>query len=189
MANSNDLNDNDFDNDRVSPPADCNDRDATVSSNQQYYIDNDADGVGTGVTNNICAAAPPAHYTANQQVDCNDNDPTVSANQTYYLDADGDGLGTIKETTQVCASVPPAGYVANSNDQLDAIDLDNDGVPAGQDCNDNDNTVSRIYYFYPDPDGDGKGYGRIPEQFCSSTPPAHYANNNNDVSENDFDND
>jgi len=100
---------------------DCNDADATVSANQTYYEDADADGYGNDInTTSVCSSTAPAGYSI-YNTDCNDSDATVSANQTYYEDADGDGLGNPNETASVCSSTPPAGYVTNSDDLNDII--------------------------------------------------------------------
>ena len=177
VANNTDQYPNDFDNDGVSPPADCNDRDATVSKNQLYYRDNDGDGVGNGIAESFCLANPPAHYTANAQVDCNDNDQTVSANQTYYLDADGDGLGS-KTSISTCSANPPARYVRAGGTDRNDNDYDNDGFPANKDCNDRNPRYHRILIYYLDKDGDGLGNPRASKKFC--VPPAGYVSNHRD---------
>lgn len=137
---------------------DCNDSDATVTTNQTYYQDVDGDGLGSDTTTSVCSSSAPAGYVANSNdandtdydndgsptgTDCSDTDATVTTDQTYYQDSDGDGLGS-DTTTSVCSSTAPAGFVANSNDTNDSIsnagvEIDGDGVD-----NDGDGTIDEV---------------------------------------------
>lgn len=138
VTNSSDLNDSDYDNDGVSTTSDCNDADSTISVNQTYYRDADADGLGTAaVTSVICSYTVPTGYVTNSSdlndsdydndgvstsADCNDQNSTVSALLTVYQDFDGDGLGNPAVSTTVCALTAPTGYVTNN------LDTDDSGV-------------------------------------------------------------
>lgn len=138
VTNSSDLNDSDYDNDGVSTTSDCNDADSTISANQTYYRDADADGLGTAaVTSVICSYTVPTGYVTNSSdlndsdydndgvstsADCNDQNSTVSALLTVYQDFDGDGLGNPAVSTTVCALTAPTGYVTNN------LDTDDSGV-------------------------------------------------------------
>ena len=97
---------------------DCNDADATVSTDQTYYEDADNDSYGSTTAAYICSSTPPAGYAAND-TDCNDEDITVNTNQTYYQDSDNDQLGNLDQTTSVCSSTSPSGYVINTLDTDD----------------------------------------------------------------------
>ncbi|MFA6027608.1 MAG: hypothetical protein WC752_01650 [Patescibacteria group bacterium] len=70
------------------------------------------------------------------------------------------------------------------------IDKDGDGVTsadgifAGTDCNDSDNTVSANQTYYVDSDGDGYGSTQT-ASLCSSTAPVGYSTNSTDCSDTD----
>ncbi len=124
----------DADEDGISYATDCNDYDATISANHNYYRDADGDGLGASIATAFCSLAAPAGYVTNSSdqndndfdndgvsagTDCNDSDASISASQTYYRDADGDGLGNAFEATGACTFSVPEGYVANSSDPAD----------------------------------------------------------------------
>lgn len=124
----------DADSDGVNYTTDCNDYDATISSNQNYYRDADGDGLGTNVATSFCSLTAPAGYVTNASdqndndydndgssagTDCNDSDNSIYRNQTYYRDIDADGLGDTNTTTQTCSLSAPEGYVSNSSDPTD----------------------------------------------------------------------
>ncbi len=117
-----------------------------------YYPDDDGDGYGAPVGEELSACdAHPGYVTNNQ--DCDDGNASVHpgasevcngidddcdgsvdeglATQTYYYDYDGDGWGISSSTKTGCA--PPAGYVAPR-------DADGDGT-YDFDCNDNDASI------------------------------------------------
>ncbi|MEK7540152.1 MAG: hypothetical protein AAB558_02800 [Patescibacteria group bacterium] len=159
VTNSDDLNDADYynlldvDRDGVSSLLDCNDADASISSNQTYYLDADKDGLGSDTFVAICSYTLPAGYVTNSDDlndsdydndgvstanDCNDADATQTTGTTYYQDLDGDGLGSSVTTTS-CSNSAPAGYVTNSNESSNANDLiPNAGVEIFGDGRDND---------------------------------------------------
>jgi uncharacterized protein YjiK len=126
----------DVDNDGTATVSDCNDSDATISSNRTYYRDADGDGLGSSsVTTSVCSLTAPSGYvtTATDQndsdydndgvstsSDCNDADSSVSSYLTVYQDYDGDGLGNPAVSQQVCALTAPTGYVTNANDTDDS---------------------------------------------------------------------
>ncbi|MFA5995866.1 MAG: VCBS repeat-containing protein [Patescibacteria group bacterium] len=73
--------------------SDCNDADSAVTSNQTYYQDSDADGLGNEeVTTSVCAATPPSGYV-NDTTDTNDeiknNGVEIGGDS---VDNDGDGV-------------------------------------------------------------------------------------------------
>ncbi|QQR55336.1 SdiA-regulated domain-containing protein [Candidatus Peregrinibacteria bacterium] len=71
---------------------DCNDNDATVSSEQTYYLDRDADGLGSSRSALFCASTAPTGYSSNSN-DTHDRIPNagieIDGDET---DNDGDGL-------------------------------------------------------------------------------------------------
>jgi len=124
----------DADSDGVNYNSDCNDFDATISTNINYYRDADGDGLGTNTATAFCSLTAPAGYVANSNdsndndfdndgseigIDCNDSDNSISQNQTFYRDSDGDGLGDAFTTTQICSFAASEGYVANNDDPAD----------------------------------------------------------------------
>jgi hypothetical protein len=124
----------DADEDGVNYTADCNDYDATISTNINYYRDADGDGLGSNAATSFCSLTAPSGYVTNSNdqndndfdndgsltgIDCNDSDNSISQNQTYYRDFDGDGLGDANTTTQSCSFATSEGYVTNSSDPAD----------------------------------------------------------------------
>ncbi|MBI2415504.1 MAG: FG-GAP repeat protein [Candidatus Kerfeldbacteria bacterium] len=71
---------------------DCNDADATVTANQTYYADSDADTLGDPVvTTMVCSSTAPAGYVANA-TDTNDTIPNNGVEiGNDSIDNDGDG--------------------------------------------------------------------------------------------------
>ncbi len=127
----------DADSDGVNYATDCNDYDASISSNVTYYRDADGDGLGSDTTTSVCSLTAPAGYVTNTSdqndndfdndgsptsSDCDDNDASLSQLQTYYRDVDGDGLGDANTTTALCSLEAPGGYVSNNDDTLDIAD-------------------------------------------------------------------
>jgi hypothetical protein len=100
VANHNDPNDNDFDNDGISEGMDCNDYDAAISANQNYYRDADGDGLGDAfTTTGACTFSAPGGYVTNS------SDPTdISANGRRMLingvdlDLFGTDINTVEYT-------------------------------------------------------------------------------------------
>ncbi|MFH1508551.1 MAG: hypothetical protein ABIE68_00010, partial [bacterium] len=183
VTNADDLNDADFDNDGVSTDVDCNDQDTTVSDNITVYADNDGDSYGAGAAIEMCVVVPPAGHSLNN-TDCDDTNAAVNQETTFYQDADGDGLGNPAVTQEICTDQTPVGWVTEGNDQND-YDFDNDGVPTGQDCNDNDNTISDNQVYYADNDADGLGDPNNFLEVCSYEVPEGYVTNSDDLDDND----
>jgi len=124
----------DADSDGVNYTSDCNDYDAAISSNINYYRDADGDGLGTSTAIAFCSLTAPAGYVTNSSdqndndvdndgsasgTDCNDSDNSISQNQTHYRDADSDGLGDARTISETCSLSAPEGYVADSSDPAD----------------------------------------------------------------------
>lgn len=124
----------DGDSDGTHIDADCNDADASISSNQTYYRDADGDGQGSDTTTAVCSLTAPAGYVSNSDdqndtdfdndgsstgTDCNDADAAVAQNQKYYRDIDEDGAGNAATLLEVCSFSAPAGYVSQSGDPVD----------------------------------------------------------------------
>src|SRR3989339_52102 len=146
---------------------DCNDNDASISTNQTYYADLDGDALGnSNNTTAVCSYSVPGGYVANASdqndndydndgsetgTDCNDANVNISSNQTYYQDSDGDGLGNISVTQALCSLTAPAGYVTNTSDQNDS-DYDNDSI---NDNIDNCATISNANQLNTDSDSQG----------------------------------
>ena len=146
---------------------------------QDYYLDGDGDGYGTGAAVNDCQS-PGADYVL-LSGDCDDNNTTVNPGvsetcngiddncdgeidegvlATFYLDSDGDGFGAAFMTVQACSA--PANYVANFNDCDDSnADVNPDATEIcdgiDNDCNglSDDGLTFQDYYL----DGDSDGYG------------------------------
>lgn len=124
----------DADSDGASYASDCNDYDAAISSNRNYFRDADGDGLGASVATSFCSLTAPAGYVTNNTdqndndfdndgsptgSDCNDSNNSISQNQTYFRDADNDGLGDAFTTDQVCSLTASEGYVTNNTDPAD----------------------------------------------------------------------
>jgi len=72
--------------------SDCNDSDATVSSNQTYYVDADGDGNGSDTSAELCYGVAPAGYSSNSD-DTDDSIPNAGIEiDGDAVDNDGDGL-------------------------------------------------------------------------------------------------
>ncbi len=199
VSNSNDLNDHDFDNDAVSTVNDCNDKNATISQLQKYYVDTDNDGLGGDGFIELCTWTVPTNFVTNSDdlndydhdndgiitsTDCNDNDKYILGKINYYQDLDFDGLG-FGPATQACA-IPSSQHVTNNLDQNDN-DFDNDGIITTDDCNDHDKNILGKINYYQDLDFDGLGFGSATG--ACTVPATNYVTNNNDLNDNDHDND
>lgn len=156
-----------------------------MSRTADVYVANDDTGIVTKYTNYPITCLDADEDGVNYTTDCNDYDASISVNQTYWRDADGDGLGS-DETTSVCSFTAPVGYVANTIDQNDS-DFDNDGSPAGTDCNDADNSIFQNQTYYRDIDSDGLGDTNTTNLACTFSAPDGYISDNTDpadISEN-----
>ncbi len=124
------------------PIGETGDTDHTGDTGETGVLDEDGDGIPAGE-------------------DCDDSDPMVGTGSTWYRDVDGDGYGGGTETTTACEE--PEGYAATGDDcddndpyyhpgateddcldpndyncdgSVGYADLDGDGVPACEDCDD-----------------------------------------------------
>ena len=82
---------------------DCNDSDMNVHTTQNFYVDADHDGYGTGDLVSACAAnavTAPYGYSLNN-TDCDDTDALIYRSATLYTDADGDTY-TVGAGSNVC---------------------------------------------------------------------------------------
>lgn len=154
-----------------------------------FYKDEDGDGY---YSYEDCDDKNPLLYPgiAVEVCDGIDNDCDGTADDglafyTYYRDNDGDGFGTETNSVRDCVAAPPTGYVTNDQDCDDNNPLAYVGAPEICDNTDNDcdgltdeNLIFSIYF--ADKDGDGFGVSADPIVSCSSTPPAGYADNNQD---------
>lgn len=129
----------------LTPGTDCNDEDATVSSNGLFYPDCDGDGVFSASPTKACGslgadlafdcldgADPRGGWAKEQGDDCNDEDGTGSSFENWYHDCDKDGL---------FGNLPVKACGALGADA--AFDCSDGGDPdggwsstAGSDCND-----------------------------------------------------
>jgi hypothetical protein len=122
---------------------DCDDRNAAVSVALTTFVDADLDGFGAGPGQLACTnGSPPVGFSLTG-TDCDDGDAARWALLTYHaIDADDDGA-TVPATGQLCTNgtLPPPFRATAS----------------GNDCNDNDPTLTHLAVLYPDQDGDGVG--------------------------------
>lgn len=82
----------------VANSSDCNDNDSLQFPGQVWFIDQDDDGYGTGVTQLVCARPMhgylPAELTATTG-DCNDLDPTINPGAQYFTFSAASGYGNV----------------------------------------------------------------------------------------------
>ena len=186
---------------------DCNgDIDDNVTY-QDYYLDADNDGYGTGAAVNDCQS-PGAGYVL-LSGDCDDTNPDINPGaaeacngiddncsgtaddgltfQDYYLDADNDGYGAGAAVNDCQA--PGADYVLLSGDCDDTnADVNPGAAEACNGLDDNCNSlvdegVTTTYYL--DNDNDGYGNENSTTQGCSL--PTGYADNGDDCDDNNPD--
>ena len=117
----------DKDGDKVPVGTDCDDEDADVTTEIEWYSDVDGDGFGAGEVQSGCPAARPSTNTADNADDCDDSNPSAfpGAEERYYDGVDQD-----------CA-----GEDADGNGSIDDFDQDADGWEQDQDCDDTDPTL------------------------------------------------
>ncbi len=161
-----------------------------------FYRDDDGDGFGVPVIDQVEACeAPPGYVT--EQTDCNDSDPTIylGADETcngidddcdtvidndpvdassWYLDLDGDGFGDDLTLTTGCEV--PTDAVAEGGDCDDA---DETAFPfAAESCDGDDDdcdgsidedAIDGLTWYA---DGDGDGYGDVDMTSVACTAPA-----------------
>ncbi len=85
----------DEDGDGVDAVSDCDDSDASVSTNQTYYLDADGDTLGSTTSTSVCSSTAPSGYVSNSS-DTNDSIPNYGI-EIYGDGADNDGDGTVDE--------------------------------------------------------------------------------------------
>ncbi|OGF30398.1 hypothetical protein A2533_02355 [Candidatus Falkowbacteria bacterium RIFOXYD2_FULL_35_9] len=124
----------DFDGDGVLDLNDCAPQNPELFASNNYYIDQDGDGLGYGDVIQSCSML--SGYVANNndlndndfdndgveiELDCDDTTTLVGAGgSSYYQDNDGDGLGSKVVSISVCGNVP-VGYVVNNYDFDDGV--------------------------------------------------------------------
>ena len=185
------------------------DCDGNCTEFNNWYVDNDSDGLGAGDATNLCADQTVAGSVTNSD-DLDDNCAS-NLSQNWYVDADGDGLGA-GDATPVCTdTVSVPGSVLNNADLNDDcasnlyqdwyVDLDGDGLGAFASgvtenvCTDNtvdgsvtnnddlnDDCFSNEYQdWYVDSDGDGLGAGDATNLCTDTTEVAGSVTNNSDL--------
>lgn len=146
----------------VTDDSDCDDNDATIYRNGDFYIDADGDGYDGGSVNICYGAETPAGYAETTQgQDCDDSNASVQTGYTFFVDSDGDGYGSAF-TALVCteSGTPPLGYSLNDTD-----------------CDDDNTNIYQMANFFIDVDGDGYDAGtadvcygfEVPEGYASSS--------------------
>ena len=211
VTNSTDCNDN---NPTVKPGAAemCNGVDDNCNgvvddglTFQNYYVDGDADGFGSGAA--VSACSPVAGRVTNN-TDCNDASASIKPGApevcnglddncngqvddgltfvNYWPDSDGDTFGN-KNATPINACSPIAGRVTNNGDCNDGLFAVKPGAP--EICNGiDDNCVGGVdegltfINYYPDADGDSYGASAAAAQ-SSCAPVAGKVTNNTDCND------
>ncbi|MEN9785446.1 MAG: hypothetical protein RLZZ299_710, partial [Pseudomonadota bacterium] len=183
----------DADGDGVRDDVDCAPEDPSVATvAQDWYPDDDGDGLGDA-TSVVRDCAAPAHHVA-VAGDCDDTLLDVAGAGTWYADADGDFFGDPLVSEVACFA--PDGFVANGDDCDDSPEtgasvqpatwyLSEDGdahgvldevrflceavdgwAPVADDCDDADPTVGGPVAYYGDADGDGFGVESTRVEAC-----------------------
>ncbi|MCB9673698.1 MAG: putative metal-binding motif-containing protein [Alphaproteobacteria bacterium] len=167
-----------------------------LSTQTEWFLDEDADGYGVPGTGFLTCTAP--WYYAQNDEDCDDDDPLVlSGTATTWLpDADGDGFGTGTPSAPSCTPPDPTGWasaVAGEDcDDLtleinpgaveicDGIDNDCDELVDDDDIWSEDGGVSveSMSPWWVDADGDG--YGDLTQGFLACAQPSGLVDNPND---------
>jgi hypothetical protein len=122
---------------------DCDDTNPHVSVALTVFADGDHDGFGAGSGQQACTDGSTPDGFSTSGTDCDDGDASRWVLVTYQgIDADDDGF-TVPATGQLCTdgTLPPP-FRANQR---------------GNDCDDQDPTVTHVAVRYPDQDGDGVG--------------------------------
>ncbi len=73
--------------------------------------------------------------------------------------------------------------------QPEPVDVDGDGYPVEEDCDDNNSDIHENQTYYLDNDQDGLGDSQNSTSICSLEIPNGYVDDNNDSNDNDYDND
>lgn len=134
-----------------------------------------------GRTYNLVLYSNGGQYTTNP----------IQQGDYYGLDAGGFDDGKIYYSSnagQSWSSFPFDGdmqFYFTVEEEAVVIDNDGDGVPAEEDCNDNDATISETQTYYADTDNDGYGDPNNYIAVCSYTVPEGYVTNADDLDDND----
>ena len=147
----------------------------------EFYWDNDGDGLGSGIGNIFCEELLPEGYVDNN-LDINDSlycesnyiDECEicdgSGTTIYFYDNDGDGLGSGNEMI-LCPFAVTDDMVTNNDDINDELYCIENYIDECNICDGFENDIGcgcfeeapEIYYY--DNDGDGLGFGE-PNIFC-----------------------
>jgi hypothetical protein len=153
---------------------DCDDSDANIHPNTEWFKDEDGDLYGDDTSVRQCEAPDGSYHLATYFIstyqDCNDSDAAINpeaeevcddvdnncdgnidegVSTMYYFDGDLDGFGDGAYSIQSCS--PVDGYVTNNTD-----------------CDDNDNTNVPTTLWYQDLDEDGYSDGTTVAQCVQS---------------------
>ncbi len=144
-------NDPDADGDGFPASQDCNDNDPNLTIIGASCDDGDADTTDDTVDENcVCVGTDPVNdpdadgdgFPASQ--DCNDNDPNLTIVGASCDDGDADTTDDTVDENCVCVGI----------DLVNDPDVDGDGFPASQDCNDNDPNLTIVGASCDDGDAD-----------------------------------
>jgi hypothetical protein len=139
---------------------DCDDTQASRQREWLLFPDTDADGVGAGSRETLCAGTTRPGGYVESGTDCAPDDSTRWQGLTYqYRDADEDTF-TVEAGGSLCAGATlPRGYT---------------NAARGNDCNDQDPGVFLSLQGHVDSDADGVGAGAA-MTFCTAgtLPPGH----------------
>lgn len=154
-----------------------------------YYVDTDVDGFGSGAATAACTA--PTGYVASN-TDCDNNNAAVNpgaaevcnsidddcdsfidedAVNSYYLDSDSDGYGNLSSMSSMVGCSAPSGYSSNNTDCNDnnstvhpnATEICN---MLDEDCDGVFDNGLPVFNYYTDSDGDSFG-GSLSASTCA----------------------
>jgi Putative metal-binding motif/Secretion system C-terminal sorting domain len=196
----------------VNNSQDCNDADASINPNTQWFADPDFDGIGAG---NVFITCNPGDGWVRQSGDCDNSRASIRPGlaeicdgidqncdgqidegipkQNYYRDADGDGFGNVNINTDPnnlnprLDCVAPNGFVANNGDCNDFDMNIRPGVTdlcngINEDCDTQTDEDGGGPTYYADADGDGFGNPSVFQQAC--TKPNNFVENATDCNDN-----
>ncbi len=173
----------------VTNNSDCNDSDASINPNTQWYGDLDGDGYSSLVVSSC--TSPGANYSLSGAIgDCNDGNSAINPGSAEscndiddncdtqidegvlvqnYFDEDGDGFGSaVVNSIPSCSQL--VGYVSNNSDCNDGSSAVNPSVV--EVCNGIDDNCDDqideglVNFYYSDLDQDGYGSDGVTESFA-----------------------